>query len=445
MYLFVLGLNHLSAPLAVRERVVFSSERLRPALHALKAVWQAEWRREAHSLCEPEQVGDAEVAIVSTCNRTELYCAVQGTKTWTSDSSAAWCQRLITWLANYHALSAEELAPYLYVRQQDGVVRHVFSVAAGLDSMVLGETQILGQLKTAVRTAAEVGALGTCLHQLFQRSFSLAKDVRAKTEIGAHSVSMAAAAVRLAQRIFEDIAGQSVLLIGAGEMIERCAVHFAAHAPRKLAIANRTMERGRQLAQRVNGTVLTLSEASANLHEFDIVLSCTASTLPIIGLGAVERALRARRRRPMFMVDLAVPRDIEPEVKGLEDVFLYTVDDLGSIVSEGRELRQGAVMHAEAMIETRVQHFMEWINARARVPAIHAMHRHAQALRVREVERAHKRLAQGEAPAQVIETLAHALTQKWMHGPLRALADAPAEERDKLIRLVPELFKITRP
>jgi glutamyl-tRNA reductase len=225
-------------------------------------------------------------------------------------------------------------------------VRHAFRVASGLDSMVLGETQIVGQMKDAVRTASEAGALGTYLNQLFQRTFAVAKEVRSTTEIGAQSVSMAAAAVRLAQRIFDKVANQRVLFIGAGEMIELCATHFAAQQPRELVVANRTAERGARLASRFNGRAIPLSELPTRLHEFDIIVSCTASTLPIIGLGAVERAVKARRHRPIFMVDLAVPRDIEPEVGKLEDVFLYTVDDLGAIVREGNASRQAAVAQA---------------------------------------------------------------------------------------------------
>ncbi len=256
--------------------------------------------------------------------------------------------------------------------------------------MVLGETQIVGQMKDAVRTASEAGALGTYLNQLFQRTFAVAKEVRSTTEIGAQSVSMAAAAVRLAQRIFDKVSNQRVLFIGAGEMIELCATHFAAQQPRELVVANRTAERGTRLAERFNGRAIPLSELPARMHEFDIIVSCTASTLPIIGLGAVERAVKARRHRPIFMVDLAVPRDIEPEVGKLEDVFLYTVDDLGAIVREGNASRQAAVAQAEAIIETRVQNFMQWLDARSIVPVIRHMHTQADVLRRAEVERAQK-------------------------------------------------------
>jgi glutamyl-tRNA reductase len=334
----------------------------------------------------------------------------------------------------------------VYSLGQSQAVRHAFRVASGLDSMVLGETQILGQMKDAVRTATEAGALGTYLNQLFQRTFAVAKEVRGTTEIGAHSVSMAAAAVRLAQRIFESIAEQRVLFIGAGEMIELCATHFAAQTPREVVIANRTLERGEKLAealsnQGLNARAVRLAELPTKLAEFDIVVSCTASTLPIIGLGAVERAIKQRRHRPMFMVDLAVPRDIEPEVARLSDVFLYTVDDLGAIVREGNALRQAAVAQAEAIIETRVQNFMHWLDARSVVPVIRDLHAHAESLRQGELERAQRMLARGDDPVQVLEALSQALTKKFLHGPTHALNHAQGEGREQLIDLLPALFR----
>lgn len=302
--------------------------------------------------------------------------------------------------------------------------------------MVLGETQIVGQMKDAVRTASEAGALGTYLNQLFQRTFAVAKEVRSTTEIGAQSVSMAAAAVRLAQRIFENVADQKVLFIGAGEMIELCATHFAAQTPRELVVANRTAERGAKLAERFGGHAMPLADLPARMHEFDIIVSCTASTLPIIGLGAVERAVKARRRRPIFMVDLAVPRDIEQEVGKLKDVFLYTVDDLGAIVREGSASRQAAVAQAETIIETRVQHFMQWLDTRSVVPIIRHMHTQADALRRTEVERAQKMLARGDDPLAVLDALSQALTNKLIHGPTSALNRTSGTERDQLIDLM---------
>jgi glutamyl-tRNA reductase len=307
--------------------------------------------------------------------------------------------------------------------------------------MVLGETQILGQIKDAIRTAEEVGGLGTYLHQLFQRSFSVAKEVRSTTEIGAHSVSMAAAAVRLSQRIFDKISEQNVLFIGAGEMIELCITHFAAQNPKSITIANRTMERGELLAHRFGAKAVRLAELQDKLHQYDIVISCTASSLPLIGLGMVERAVKARRHKPMFMVDLAVPRDIEAEVGRLNDVFLYTVDDLGKVVQAGLENRQAAVAQAEAIIETRVQSFMHWMDDRAVVPVIQSLQENGEAMRQIELERARKMLAKGDDIEAVLEALSKGLTAKFMHGPQQALHRAQGDERAQLAALLPQLFR----
>jgi glutamyl-tRNA reductase len=440
MQLLAIGINHHTAPLALRERVAFPLDRIKPALQMLRTAWypgtadagQGAPRIETLAGLPALDGQSAEAAILSTCNRTELYCA-------TDDHAAR--EHAITWLSQYHNVPVDELAPHVYALPQSEAVRHAFRVASGLDSMVLGETQILGQLKDAVRTASEAGALGTYLNQLFQRTFAVAKEVRGQTEIGAHSVSMAAAAVRLAHRIFDNISKQKVLFIGAGEMIELCATHFAAQNPRELVVANRTAERGSKLADRFNGRAMPLADLPSRLHEFDIVVSCTASTLPIIGLGAVESAIKARRHRPIFMVDLAVPRDIEPEVGQLEDVFLYTVDDLGSIVREGNAMRQAAVAQAEAIIETRVANFMQWLDARSVVPVIRQLHGHADAMRVAELDRAQKMLARGEDPSAVLEALSVALTNKFMHGPTNALNRAAGDKREQLVELLPDMFR----
>ncbi|CAB3797548.1 Glutamyl-tRNA reductase [Pararobbsia alpina] len=442
MQLLAIGINHHTAPLALRERVAFPLDRIKPALQMLRTAWyphaadasRDEPRGETLATLPALDGQTAEAAILSTCNRTELYCA-------TDDHAAR--EHAIGWLSQFHNVPVDELAPHVYALPQSEAVRHAFRVASGLDSMVLGETQILGQLKEAVRTASDAGALGTYLNQLFQRTFAVAKEVRGQTEIGAHSVSMAAAAVRLAQRIFDNVSKQKVLFIGAGEMIELCATHFAAQNPRELVVANRTAERGSKLAERFNGRSMPLADLPSRLHEFDIVVSCTASTLPIIGLGAVESAVKARRHRPMFMIDLAVPRDIESEVGQLEDVFLYTVDDLGSIVREGNAMRQAAVAQAEAIIETRVANFMQWLDARSIVPVIRQLHGHADAMRIAELDRAQKMLARGEDPSAVLEALSVALTNKFMHGPTHALNRAAGDRRDQLVELLPDMFRPT--
>jgi glutamyl-tRNA reductase len=344
-------------------------------------------------------------------------------------------------LADYHKLNYAELRHHLYMLPHDGAVRHAFRVASGLDSMVLGEPQILGQMKDAARLAEAAGGMGTYLHQLFQRSFSVAKEVRSTTEIGAHSVSMAAAAVRLSQRIFDKLSEQNVLFIGAGEMIELCATHFAAHHPKSITVANRTMARGEELAQRFNGRAIRLAELPDQLAQFDIVISCTASSLPLLGLGLVERAVKTRRHKPMFMVDLAVPRDIEEEVSRLDDVFLYTVDDLGKVVQSGMDSRQAAVEQAEAIIETRVQSFMHWVDDRAMVPVIQDMHETSETMRLLELERARKMLAKGADIDAVLDALSRGLTAKFLHGPQQALHRAQGDERAHLATLLPQLLR----
>ncbi|TAL23600.1 MAG: glutamyl-tRNA reductase, partial [Aquabacterium sp.] len=292
----------------------------------------------------------------------------------------------------------------------------------------------------AVREADEAGTLGTTLHQLFQRSFAVAKEVRTSTEIGAHSISMAAAAVRLAGQLFEDLRDIRILFVGAGEMIELAATHFAARNPKQMVLANRTLERGEKLASRLGAHAMRLADLPQHLHEFDAVVSCTASSLPIIGLGAVERALKARKHRPMFIVDLAVPRDIEPEVARLDDVYLYTVDDLSAIVQNAGEKRQAAVAQAEAIIENGVQGFVHWLDQRATVPLIRSLHAQADNWRELEIARARKLLAKGEDVDAVLEALSRALTQKMLHGALAELHGSDGRERAQLAETISRLF-----
>lgn len=412
MALFTLGINHRTAPLTVREQVAFHAEELRRALSDLMSSGHVH-----------------EAAILSTCNRTELYCQADTPQT------------AIDWLADYRRVPAHVIEPYLYAHPDREAVRHAFRVASGLDSMVLGEPQILGQMKEAVRIARESGALGTTLNKLFQSSFAVAKDVRSTTAIGANIVSMAAAAVRLAERIFERIADQNVLFIGAGEMIELCATHFAARNPKQIVIANRTIDRGRALADRFGATAIRLEDVGERLAEFDIVVSCTASQLPIIGLGLVERAVKARRHRPMFMVDLAVPRDVEVEVGGLDDVFLYTVDDLAQVVESGVESRNSAVVDAEAIVAARVDAFLHWLQTRETVPVIRSLRDSAERMRRHEMEHALKLLAKGEDPASVLDQLSQRLTNKFLHAPTQALTQAESD-RSTMQTAVTRLFNL---
>jgi glutamyl-tRNA reductase len=418
MGVLAIGLNHTTAPLDVRGRFTFAPNELQTPLRALTG-------RLLRS--EPE------AALLSTCNRTELYLAAE------SHQIHELVQPATEWLAIQGGVTPQQLGSYTYTAENRAAARHAFRVAAGLDSMVLGEPQILGQMKQAVREADEAGTLGTTLHQLFQRSFAVAKEVRTSTEIGSHSVSMAAAAVRLASQLFEDLREQRVLFVGAGEMIELVATHFAAREPKAIALANRTLERGEALAARFGGQAMRLAELPERLHGFDIVISCTASSLPIIGLGAVERALKARRRRPMFMVDLAVPRDIEPEVGKLADVYLYTVDDLSALVQTAGEKRQAAVEQAEAIVDAGVQSFAHWLDQRASVPLIQALNRQADAWREAELARARKQLARGEDAQQVLDALARGLTQKMLHGAYAELGAADSEQREQVADAVTRL------
>lgn len=429
MQLLAVGLNHTTAPVSIREKVAFPADQIGQAVVSARA-WFGR---------EEVADGNDEAAILSTCNRTELYAAsnVAGGVDAAIDVTARF-------LADYHKLPYGELRPHLYTLPQHNAVRHAFRVASGLDSMVLGEAQILGQMKDAVRRAEAAGGLGTYLHQMFQRTFAVAKEVRSTTEIGAHSVSMAAAAVRLSQRIFDDMSKQNVLFIGAGEMIELCATHFAAQSPKSITVANRTLERGEMLAHRFNGRAIRLAELPEMLSQFDIVISSTASSLPIIGLGMVERAIKARRHKPMFMVDLAVPRDIESEVGRLDDAFLYTVDDLGAAIQTGMENRQAAVAQAEAIIENRVQSFMHWIDTRAVVPIIRDLHDSSELMRLAELDRAKKLLARGEDIEAVLDALSKGLTAKFLHGPQQALHNAQGDERARLAALLPQLFRTKR-
>ena len=416
MHLYTVGVNHTTAPIAIREHFAFQNEHLSEALRDLTS--------------HGARYGVSEAAILSTCNRTELYCNTENP------------QKALEWLAQYHKLQAQNIQPYMYTLPQQDAVKHAFRVASGLDSMVLGEPQILGQFKQAVKIAEHAGTLGTLLHKLFQRTFAVAKEVRTRTDIGASSLSMAAASVRLAQRIFGNLHDQKVLLIGAGEMIELCADHFAAQRPASITVANRTLERGAELAQKIGGTAILLADLPDRLAEFDIVVTSTASQLPIVGLGMVERAVKARKHRPIFIVDLAVPRDVEPEAGELDDVFLYTVDDLAQVVQEGLGNRQEAAAEAEAIIEVRVENFMHWLKTRDVVPTIRALRDQAENSRQNELGKAKKMLARGEDPAAVLEALSNALTNKLLHGPSHALNTSHGAEHEQLEALLRQLYQI---
>lgn len=421
MSVWTLGLNHNTAPLDLRGRFAFSLDQMTPTLMRL---------RDSHA----GLANAPEATILSTCNRTEIYGA--------SDAPAL--EHTLAWLASSGGVTSDVLRSHTYTLEGDQAARHAFRVASGLDSMVLGEPQILGQMKDAVRAAVGAGAMGRTLHQLFQRSFAVAKEVRSSTDIGAHSISMAAASVRLAGQLFEDLATIKILFIGAGDMIELAATHFAAKNPALMVIANRTAERGEALADRFGAQTMPLADLPARLHEFDAVISCTASVLPIIGLGAVERAVKLRKHRPIFMVDLAVPRDIEAEVKDLPDVYLYSVDDLAQVVQTGKENRQAAVAEAEIIIGAGVQNFMAWLDQRnpstGVVPLIQQLHSQTDEWRALEISRAKKMLAKGEAIDTVLEALARGMSQKMLHGTLTELHAGDAGQREATAQTVSKLF-----
>lgn len=398
MTLLAIGLNHTTAPVALREKVAFGPDSLPRALAQLPAL-----------------PGMAEAVVLSTCNRTEIFCQ--------SDDE----QSVRHWLAQFHELSDNELNPYLYVYQNDQAITHLLRVACGLDSMVLGEPQILGQLKQAYSQARQAGTVNQLLDKLFQHGFRVAKEVRTKTEIGANAVSVAYAAVSLAKHIFPTLADTKVMLIGAGETIELVATHLKEQGVDNLTVANRTLARAQELAGKVAASAITLEALPDSLHEADIVIGSTASPLPIIGKGMVERALKARRHKPMFFVDLAVPRDIESEVSELDDAFLYTVDDLQQIIDENRAKREAAAAQAEAMVLEQVQAFATWINGLSAVDHIRDYRQQAEGIRQDLLQKAQAQLAGGADAAQVLERLSAQLTNRLIHAPTKALSDAGRE------------------
>jgi glutamyl-tRNA reductase len=416
MPLHVLGLNHHSAPLEVREKLAFPAERQADALAELAG-----------------RPGLGEAVLVSTCNRTEVYCRTEQV------------QAVREWLHEAGRRAELTVEPYIYVHSEEHAVRHAFRVAAGLDSMVLGEPQILGQVKQSVRTAEAAGTLGSLLNKLFQQTFAVAKQVRSETALGAHSISMSAAALKLAQNLFGDLSKTRMLFIGVGEMVELAATYFAAQQPAAAVVANRTLARGEAFAEKFNAQAISLAELPARIHEFDVIVTGTASTLPILGKGLIEGALKARRRRPIFIVDFAVPRDVEKEVADLEDVFLYTIDDLGKIVQEGVESRKAAVVEAEAIVAREVTAFKAWQESRAVVPAIVELRRRADQYKDVELARAKARLAKGDDPKAVIEALAKGLSNKFLHHPTQALSRAGETEREELLRAIDVFFPETQP
>ena len=415
MPFFALGINHKTAPVEIRERVAFAPNSIPQALRDLAA------RPDLH-----------EAALLSTCNRTELYFNLEH-----SD-----CSPVIEWLCQYHRLDHEEIKPYLYIHADQMAVDHVLRVASGLDSMILGEPQILGQMKVAYKVATEAGTVGMLLGRLFQHTFLVAKQVRTDTAIGASPVSVAFAAVSLAKQIFSDLSGHTALLIGAGETIELTARHLHESKIGRIIVANRTIERAHLLASEFNGYAISLAEIPAHLAEADIIISSTASQLPILGKGSVESALKVRKHRPMFMVDIAVPRDIEPEVSELQDVYLYTVDDLQEVIQENLSSRQQAAKQAAEIVGIQVVNFMGWLQSLNAVSTIRAYRAGAEQTRDHELENAQRLLAQGRDPEQVLRLLARSLTNKLTHTPSIQMKQAGFQGRLELLQAARELFDL---
>ncbi|XUO89220.1 glutamyl-tRNA reductase [Halomonas sp. KM072] len=418
MTLLALGINHRTASVAVREQVAFTPTQLESALAELRGLPHIH-----------------EAAVLSTCNRTELYCV----------TDAAGEQIVLDWLGRFHNLRVEELSRCAYHYHDNDAARHLMRVAVGLDSMVLGEPQILGQLKDAYQQARQAKGLGGELERLFQHTFAVAKQVRTETGIGKNPVSVAYAAVSMASRIFDDFSRARALLIGAGETIELVARHLHEAGVRQLTVANRTRERAEQVSAALGGSAITLPEIPDALEHADIVISSTASPLPILGKGMVERALKKRRHRPVFMVDIAVPRDIEPQVGELADVFLYTVDDLEEVIEENRRHRQVAADQAESLIEHGVGSWQHERRIRNGGEVIRNYRRHGEALRDQAREQALERLAKGEDPVKVVERLAHQLASRLMHQPTLTIREAASQENHDLLSAAPRLLLPPKP
>jgi glutamyl-tRNA reductase len=413
MSLLALGINHKTAPVEIRERAVFPAEALDAPLRELTSVR-----------------GVREAAIVSTCNRTEVYCDLDGVSE----------REIIHWFHEYHRLDQSQLTPYLFSHLDDDAVRHLLRVCSGLDSLVLGEPQILGQIKQAYAHASQCGTIGSQLTKLFQHAFSVAKQVRTDTAIGSSPVSVAFAAVSLAKQIFGDLDKRTALLLGAGETVELAVRHLAGQGIGKLIIANRTVARAEHLAAEFGARAVPLTDVPNVLHEADIVIASTGAPLPVLGKGAAEAALKKRKHRPMFMVDIAVPRDIEPQVGELDDVFLYTVDDLQEVIEEGRRSRAEAAEQAEEIVDAQVEEFGRWLRSLNAVGTIRDYREHAMAIQSEALAKARQQLASGKPADKVLEQLAHTLTNKMLHAPTTAMRRASAEGHHHIIEAAQQLF-----
>ena len=419
MSIITLGLNHKTAPVEIRERLAFSPESLSDAVKSLSALANIE-----------------EAAILSTCNRTELYCTTKSQQEPTQQD----IDQVTEWLSQFHGLQTGEVNQHLYSHKHTDSIRHALQVACGLDSLVLGEPQILGQMKQAYAHANEQGTMGSLLGKLFQHAFSVAKQVRTDTEIGSSPVSVAFAAVSLSKQIFGELDQHTALMIGAGETIELAARHLHGSNIKRMIIANRSVDKGKALADQFDAEAIALPQIPDYLHQADIVISSTASPLPILGKGAVEKALKKRKHKPMFMCDIAVPRDVEAEVGELDDVFLYTVDDLQEIIQENIESRQEAAEQAREIIENQVEDFLNWERALDSVEVIRDIRENAESISSEILEKAQKQLAQGKSPEDVMNFLARTLTNKLLHQPSAKLRQTGEDGRHDLLDFARSLF-----
>jgi len=419
MSIITLGLNHKTAPVNIRERLAFSPESLANAVKSLSAL-----------------VNIKEAAILSTCNRTELYCATENNEELNQQA----IEQIVEWLSQFHGLHSSEFSDHIYTHRHTESIRHALQVACGLDSLVLGEPQILGQMKQAYAQANEQGTMGSLLGKLFQHSFSVAKQVRTDTAIGSSPVSVAFAAVSLSKQIFGDLSNLSALMIGAGETIELAARHLQGSNIKHMIIANRSVDKGQALADQFAAEAIALPQIPDYLHKADIVISSTASPLPILGKGAVEKALKKRKHKPMFMCDIAVPRDVEAEVNDLDDVFLYTVDDLHEIIQENIESREEAAEQAREIIENQVDDFLNWERALDSVEVIRDIRENAETISREILQKAQAQLAQGKSADDALAFLARALTNKLLHQPSATLRQSGENSRHDLLDFARQLF-----
>ena len=394
------------------------------------AIGEHEIEAALKSLASSDSISES--VILSTCNRTEIYCLASGV------------DEILSWYSRYRGFSLQKLSSIVYKHSEQFAFRHACRVASGLDSMVLGETQILGQLKGSVRIADSAGTLGPRLRELFDASFSVAKQVRTTTDIGAHSISLAAASAKVSERIFGSLSESKVLFVGAGEMNRLCSEYFSILNVESLSFANRTLHRAQALADALNGKCFSITDVPQRLHEFDIIVSCTGSPLPIIGKGTVEKAIERRRHRPILLIDLAVPRDIETEASDLEDVFLYTVDDLGKIVKDGMRNRESAARDAEKIIAERLVQFKSQLDREKRIPVIKKFRKRGELIVQIELEKALSLIAKGERPEDVVKVLSRAISNKFMDEPSRALNNDSTGEKLSLSEALERLYGLNK-